>query len=135
MQRALAPLGLGLVIHDAYRPWRVTKMFWDATPPRQRDFVADPSKGSRHNRGCAVDLSLVDLSTRRPLEMTSGFDEFSFRARPDYPGGTSRQRALRDLLRAHMEAEGFTVFPDEWWHFDYRDWQRYPILNVPFRDL
>ena len=135
VQRALAPLGLGLVIHDAYRPWRVTKMFWDATPPRQRDFVADPAKGSRHNRGCAVDLSLVDLSTRRPLEMTSGFDEFSFRARPDYPGGTSRQRALRDLLRAHMEAEGFTVFPDEWWHFDYRDWQRYPILNVPFRDL
>ena len=135
VQRALVPLGLGLVIHDAYRPWRVTKMFWDATPPEQRDFVANPAKGSRHNRGCAVDLSLVDLATRRPLEMTSGFDEFSFRARPDYPGGTSRQRALRDLLRARMEAEGFTVFPDEWWHFDYRGWQSYPLLNVPLGDL
>jgi serine beta-lactamase-like protein LACTB len=127
--------GYGLLIYDAYRPWYVTKMFWDATPPKYRGFVADPAKGSRHNRGCAVDLGLYDLATGNPVEMPSGYDEFSDRAYPDYPAGTTRQRWHRDLLRSTMEAEGFTVYEAEWWHFDYKDWKQYPILNSRFEDL
>jgi D-alanyl-D-alanine dipeptidase len=135
VHRKLAADGFGLLIHDAYRPWRVTKMFWDATPASQRNFVANPATGSRHNRGCAVDLSLYDRKTGQPVEMPSGFDEFSPRAFPDYPGGTSHQRWLRGLLRTRMEAEGFSVNEDEWWHFDYRDWRRYPVLNLSFEQL
>lgn len=130
--KSLRRFGYGLLIHDAYRPWYVTKMFWEATPPAQRVFVADPAKGSRHNRGCAVDLTLYDLATGKPIEMPSGYDEFSERAYPYYPGGTSLQRWHRELLRAVMENQGFAVYEFEWWHFDYKDWQSYPIMNVTF---
>jgi D-alanyl-D-alanine dipeptidase len=133
--RNLAGHGLGLLIHDAYRPWSVTKMFWDATPPAQREFVADPARGSRHNRGAAVDLTLVELSSGEPVEMPGGYDEFSRRSYPNYPGGSSRQRWHRDLLRRTMEAEGFTVYETEWWHFDWKDWREYSIGNVPFEKL
>lgn len=119
--------GYGLLIHDAYRPWTVTKLFWEATPEDKRIFVADPSRGSRHNRGCAVDLTLYDLKTGTPVEMTGGYDEMSDRSYPDFPGGTSRQRWHRDLLRRAMERAGFQVFDYEWWHFDYRDWKEYRI--------
>ncbi len=131
----LEPLGYGLLIHDAYRPWYVTKIFWDATPPEGKIFVADPSQGSRHNRGCAVDLTLYDLATGKPIEMPGTYDEMSPRSFPDYPGGTSLERWHRDLLRRAMESEGFTVYEHEWWHFDYKDWQKYPILNIKFEDL
>jgi D-alanyl-D-alanine dipeptidase len=131
----LLPLGYGLLIHDAYRPWYVTKIFWDATPPAGKIFVADPSQGSRHNRGCAVDLTLYDLATGKPIEMPGTYDEMSPRSFPDYPGGTSLQRWHRDLLRRAMESEGFTVYEHEWWHFDYKDWHEYPILNIKFEDL
>jgi zinc D-Ala-D-Ala dipeptidase len=130
--RALRPYGYGLLIHDAYRPWWVTKVFWEATPPDKREFVADPARGSRHNRGCAVDLTLYRLADGRAVEMPGVYDEMSERSYPSYPGGTSAQRWRRDLLRAAMEAEGFAVFSSEWWHFDYRSWHEYPILNVPF---
>jgi D-alanyl-D-alanine dipeptidase len=133
--RRLAPLGLGLLIHDAYRPWSVTKMFWDATPSAQREFVADPARGSRHNRGAAVDLTLFELASGEPVAMPGGYDEFSRRSYPGYPGGTSRQRWHRDLLRRTLEAEGFTVFEVEWWHFDWKDWREYPIGNEPFERL
>jgi D-alanyl-D-alanine dipeptidase len=128
--RALAALGLGLWIFDAYRPWSVTKVFWDATPPRLREFVADPAQGSRHNRGCAVDLTLYELRTGKPVSMPSAFDEFTPRAYPRYPGGNSQQRWHRDLLRQVMETAGFTVNSSEWWHFDHADWQRYPVGNT-----
>jgi len=131
----LKPLGYGLLIHDAYRPWYVTKIFWDATPPEGKIFVADPAQGSRHNRGCAVDLTLYDLATGKPIEMPGTYDEMSPRSFPDYPGGTSLQRWHRDSLRRAMESEGFTVYAAEWWHFDYKDWKEYPILNVPFEKL
>jgi D-alanyl-D-alanine dipeptidase len=131
----LQPLSYGLLIHDGYRPWYVTKIFWDATPPADHNFVADPQKGSRHNRGCAVDLTLYDPATGKPVEMTGLYDEMSPRSFPDFPGGTSLQRWHRDLLRRAMESEGFTVNEDEWWHFDYKDWRQYPILNVPFEKL
>ena len=133
--RKLEPLGYGLLIHDAYRPWYVTKIFWDATPPEGKIFVADPAQGSRHNRGCAVDLTLYDLKTGKPVEMPGTYDEMSPRSYPNYPGGTSLQRWNRDLLRRAMESEGFTVYEYEWWHFDYKDWREYPILNIPFENL
>ena len=133
--RKLRALGYGLLIHDAYRPWYVTKVFWDATPDDKKVFVADPAKGSRHNRGCAVDLTLYDLKTKRPVEMVSTYDETTARAYPNYPGGTSLQRWYRELLRQAMEAEGFTVYNAEWWHFDFKDWQKYRIGNLTFEQL
>jgi D-alanyl-D-alanine dipeptidase len=132
VNRKLKEHGYGLLVHDAYRPWYVTKVFWDATPDDKKLFVADPSKGSRHNRGAAVDLTLYDLKTGRPVEMVSTYDEITDRAYPDYPGGTSLQRWHRELLRDAMESEGYTVYEAEWWHYDYKDWQKYPIGNVPF---
>jgi len=133
--RKLKALGYGLLVHDAYRPWYVTKVFWDATPDDKKVFVADPAKGSRHNRGCAVDLTLYDLKTKKPVEMVSTYDETTDRAYPHYPGGASLQRWHRKLLRDAMEAEGFTVYQAEWWHFDYKDWQKYRIGNVTFEQI
>jgi len=133
--RALASQGYGLLIFDGYRPWRVTKLFWDVTPESQREFVADPREGSKHNRGCAVDLSLYDLATRAEVAMPSGYDDFTEKASPDYAGGTQEQRRARDLLRTAMEKEGFAVESNEWWHFNYRDWKSYPILDVPFAEI
>jgi D-alanyl-D-alanine dipeptidase len=135
VNRKLKAWGYGLLVHDAYRPWYVTKVFWDATPADKKLFVADPSKGSRHNRGEAVDLTLYDVKTGKPAEMVSTYDETTDRAYPDYPGGTSLQRWQRDLLRAAMESEGFTVFEAEWWHFDYKDWQKYRIGNQVFDEI
>lgn len=133
--RKLHAQGFGIVVFDAYRPWFVTKMFWDGTPPAEHLFVADPSQGSRHNRGAACDISLVDLATGRELTMTGEFDELSPRSYPLYDGGTSEQRWRRDVLRAALESEGFTVYPFEWWHFDYKDWRSYGILNTEFSKL
>lgn len=133
--RALKKQGYGLLIHDAYRPWYVTKMFWEATPDDKKIFVADPKEGSKHNRGCAVDLTLYDLKTGKAVEMPSGYDEMSPRAYADYAGGTAEQRERRAILRQAMEKEGFTVYPQEWWHFDYKDWKEYPVMNVKFEEL
>ena len=133
--QALRPQGYGLLVFDGYRPWSVTKIFWDVTPPAKRDFVANPKKGSKHNRGCAVDLSLYDLATGTEVEMPSAYDDLSARASPGYTGGTPESRTRRDLLRRTMEAQGFTVEPNEWWHFNCRDWREYPILDIPFGDI
>jgi D-alanyl-D-alanine dipeptidase len=133
--RALRQRGYGLLIHDAYRPWYVTRIFWEATPPDKRDFVADPAQGSRHNRGCAVDLTLYDLKTGSAVEMPGLYDEMSGRSHADYTGGTAEQRRLRDLLRSAMEAQDFAVYPLEWWHFDYKDWKKYPIGNLTFDQI
>jgi D-alanyl-D-alanine dipeptidase len=134
-QKALAAKGYGLMIHDAYRPWFVTWMFWEATPPEDHTFVADPAKGSRHNRGCAVDLTLYDLKTGKIVEMPSRYDEASGRSYANFIGGTTRQRALRETLRAAMVAQGFAVYPEEWWHFDFKDWNRYGIGTKTFTEL
>jgi D-alanyl-D-alanine dipeptidase len=132
---ALRAQGFGLLIHDAYRPWYVTWMFWEATEAQYHNFVANPARGSKHNRGCAVDLTMYELATGLPVGMPSTYDEFSERAHPRYAGGTDRQRELREILRRAMEAEGFTVDPGEWWHFDYRDWASYPVMNVAFERI
>lgn len=131
----LVKLGYGVRVFDAYRPWYVTKIFWDATPSAKHEFVADPAQGSRHNRGCAVDLTLYDLKTGREVEMTGGYDEMSERSYPTYAGGTVEQRARRDVLRREMEKQGFSVYETEWWHFDYRDWRKYPIGNIAFEQI
>ena len=132
VHRALAASGFGLLIHDAYRPWWVTRVFWDATPADKHDFVADPAQGSRHNRGCAVDLTLFRLADGRAVEMPSLYDEMTERSSPTFSGGAAEARRLRDLLRAAMEREGFSVFASEWWHFDYAGWREYPLSNLPF---
>ena len=134
-RKILDAKGYGLLIHDAYRPWFVTWMFWEATPPESRIFVADPAKGSRHNRGCAVDLTLYDLKTGEIVEMPSRYDEMSLRSYADFIGGTSKQRELRAMLRDAMVAEGFEVYPEEWWHFDYKDWRSYGIGTATFTEL
>ena len=132
VHKKLRKKGLGLVIFDGYRPWTITKLFWDVVPEEKRKFVADPAKGSKHNRGCAVDLSIFDLKTGELVDMPSGYDEFTERASPNYSGGTAQQRANRELLRTLMEDEGFTVNPNEWWHFDYKNWQDYAIYDISF---
>jgi zinc D-Ala-D-Ala dipeptidase len=135
VERSLAAEGYGLLVYDAYRPWYVTRVFWDAMPPELHRFVADPTEGSRHNRGCAVDLTLYDLKTGRPVPMPSLYDEASERAYPTYTGGTAEQRRMRELLRRHMEAQGFSVYEFEWWHYDYQGWKSYRIENVRFEDI
>jgi D-alanyl-D-alanine dipeptidase len=132
---ALAREGYGLLIHDAYRPWYVTRLFWDATPADKHEFVADPSLGSRHNRGCAVDLTLYRLADGGVVEMPSLYDEMTERAYPTYSGGPKDATAARDLLRKYMEAEGFTVYASEWWHFDYAEWSSYRLQNARFESI
>jgi zinc D-Ala-D-Ala dipeptidase len=127
--------GYGLVVFDGYRPWSVTKIFWDATPEDRKIFVADPAKGSRHNRGSAVDLSLFDLKTGEIVKMPGEYDEMTERSHINYECATPEAKHFRELLRAAMTAEGFAVYEPEWWHYDYKDWKEYPIMNVKFSDV
>jgi D-alanyl-D-alanine dipeptidase len=137
VNRKLNQKGFALLVFDGYRPWSITKLFWETATEHERQigFVANPKRGSKHNRGCAVDLSLVVLETGKEAEMPSKYDEFSERAYPTYTGGTVESRRLRDLLREAMESEGFSVYKSEWWHFDYKDWREYEILNIPFEAI
>jgi beta-lactamase class D/D-alanyl-D-alanine dipeptidase len=134
VHKLLKKQGFGIAVFDGYRPWSITKLFWEVTPDDKRKYVANPKTGSRHNRGCAVDLTLYDLKTGRLVPMPSEFDEFTERASPDYKGGTAEETRSRDLLRRLMESEGFTVNANEWWHFDYKDWQNYAIYDISFDD-
>lgn len=127
--------GYGLLIHDGYRPWSVTKIFWDEIEKAKRKFVADPEIGSIHNRGCAVDLTLYDLKTGIPLNMPCDYDTFSKKAYPDYEDATKEQKENRDYLIKVMKEEGFSVHPNEWWHFDHKDCKAYDILDVNFEEL
>lgn len=128
--------GFGLTIYDAYRPWRVTKQLWDATPVGpKKDYVANPKRGSKHNRGCAVDLTLHDLKTGGLVEMPTEFDDFSEKAHRDYAGVSATAIANRARLQRYLEAEGFVGLSNEWWHFDYTGWEKYPVMDVPFDQL
>lgn len=127
--------GLGIVIYDGYRPWAITKLFWETVRPDQREFVADPAKGSKHNRGCAVDLGIFDLKSGKAIPMPSAYDEFTERASPNYFGGTDEERNNRDKLRQLMEANGFTVNANEWWHFDLVGWEQYAIYDIGFSEI
>jgi D-alanyl-D-alanine dipeptidase len=133
VERDLAPEGLGLKVFDGYRPYRVTEVMWE--PYKNPDFVADPAKGSRHNRGAAVDLTLIDLRSGAELEMPTPYDDFTSHARQDFnelPAGVIANRAkLRDVMVRH----GFEPLPSEWWHFDFKGWERFPLMNVGLEDL
>src|SRR5258705_977381 len=135
VNQALRKQGFGLVVFDGYRPWAVTKVFWDVTPADKKIFVADPSKGSRHNRGCSVDLSLFELKTGLQVKMPSEYDEMTERSHINYECATPEAKVLRELLRAAMTAEGFAVYEPEWWHYDYKDWKEYPIINIKFSEI
>jgi zinc D-Ala-D-Ala dipeptidase len=129
VQTRLAASGLGLVVLDAYRPLSVQRFMWSLLPDER--FVADPAKGSKHNRGTAVDVTLAELATGRRLAMPTPFDDFSAAAARGAPCANPEQCRNRDALQAAMEAEGFIGLATEWWHFDDPDWQRYGLLDVP----
>lgn len=133
VHKLLKEKGYGILVYDAYRPWRVTRELWDSASDADRanGYVADPAIGSRHNRGCAVDVGLYDLASGREVLMPSQFDDFSVRAHADWTGGPDQPRRNRDELRRVMEAEGFKILPNEWWHFNFRDCDRQPLLDIP----
>jgi D-alanyl-D-alanine dipeptidase len=122
--------GLGLKIYDAYRPYSVTVKFYELAS--DTNFVANPRKGSKHNRGCAIDLSLIDLKTGKELDMPTGFDSFSKKAAANYAGVTQQQLTNRELLKTVMQSHGFKVLPTEWWHYDFNGWPQYELLDIPF---
>jgi D-alanyl-D-alanine dipeptidase len=128
--------GFGLTIFDAYRPWRITKKLWDATPVGpKKEYVANPKRGSKHNRGCAVDLSLHDLRSGQLVEMPSGFDDFSEKAHRDFMGASETAMANRARLARYLEAEGFVGLSNEWWHFDFTGWEQFPVMDIPFNKI
>ncbi|HEV2601960.1 MAG TPA: D-alanyl-D-alanine dipeptidase [Candidatus Babeliales bacterium] len=127
VQKELAPLGLRLKIWDGYRPLSVQRIFWNIMPDAR--YVMPPEKGSRHNRGCAVDLTLVDAHGNE-LPMGSEFDDFSQRAHRDFSGLTTVEAANRILLETKMLKHGFTGVSWEWWHYDFKGWEKYPIQDV-----
>ena len=130
----LKELGYGIIIYDAYRPWFVTKMFWEGTPKNLKHFVANPENGSSHNKGCAIDIGLYDIETGESIVMISGYDEFTERAYPNYMGGSKKQRDIRDMLIQVMERNDFTVYEYEWWHFNYNGCDS-GIMNYSFEEL
>lgn len=125
--------GLGLKIYDAYRPYSVTVNFYEMAS--DTNFVADPRKGSKHNRGCAIDLSLINLKTGKELDMPTGFDSFSRKAGADYTGLPAQKTANRELLKTVMAKYGFRVISTEWWHYDFTGWAGYELLDIPIQAL
>jgi D-alanyl-D-alanine dipeptidase len=128
VQRALSARGLGLEVWDCYRPLAIQRALWALVPDER--YVADPAKGSRHNRAAAVDVTLVD-GKGRELGMGTEFDDFSPRAHRDFAELPAEARRNRALLEAAMAKEGFVGLPTEWWHFDFAGWERWPVLDVP----
>ena len=132
VQERLRAEGLGLAVFDCYRPLSIQRALWDLVPDER--YVANPAKGSRHNRAAAVDLTLVDAAGAQ-LPMPSEYDEFTPRSHRDYTGGEEAARANRERLERAMADEGFVGLPTEWWHFDAPGWERYPVLDVPLTVL
>lgn len=135
VNRALKAKGYGLLVFDGYRPWSVTKQLWDLTPAEKKVFVANPKNGSRHNRGGAVDLTLYDLSTGREADMGGVYDEMTARSYVTYDKGPKDALARRELLNGAMGDEGFFVYAFEWWHFDWKDFREYAVLDVSFASI
>lgn len=132
VQADLAQVGLGLKVFDCYRPLSVQKRMWELVPDDR--YVANPNQGSRHNRGAAVDLTLVD-SKGNELEMPSKFDDFSNHASVHYKGSSSAAQHNRQLLEKVMRKHGFTSIETEWWHFDAANWQKFEIADLPFESV
>ena len=132
VEQKLRTQGYRLIIFDGYRPLLVQKKFWNILPDER--YVADPAKGSRHNRGAAVDVSLGDLAGN-PLAMPSDYDDFSEKAHRDYAGASLEAKKNCALLEAAMSEEGFDPFPTEWWHFDAPGWERYPVSDFSLEEF
>ncbi|MDX2071765.1 MAG: M15 family metallopeptidase [Haliscomenobacter sp.] len=133
IQAELNTQGLGIKVFDGYRPYAVTCLFYAAI--RDTTFVAAPWRGSRHNRGCALDLTLINLKTGKELPMPSGYDETTERAFHDYQGGTEEERKNRAILREVMTKHGFAIYKYEWWHYDFIGFERFDITDIPFEEL
>jgi zinc D-Ala-D-Ala dipeptidase len=125
--------GLGLKVYDAYRPYSVTELFYEKI--KDTDFVASPWEGSRHNRGCAVDVSIINLKTGNELEMPTKFDDFTLKAHPDYKDISATVKSNRSLLFSVMKKYGFNQYPTEWWHFDFPGWKNYFLMDLRFEEL
>ncbi|MBW4513117.1 MAG: M15 family metallopeptidase [Scytonematopsis contorta HA4267-MV1] len=132
VQEDLAKNQLGLKVYDCYRPLSVQKLMWQVKPDNR--FVANPAQGSRHNRGAAVDLTLVD-SNGKELEMPSEFDSFTPASHRNYSGGNIQALHNRQLLENAMQKHGFIGLSTEWWHFDASGWKDFPSLDVPFNQI
>jgi D-alanyl-D-alanine dipeptidase len=132
-QQALSEKGLGICIFDAYRPYSVTLKLWEYL--RDERYVAAPWTGSRHNRGCAVDMTLVDLASGETLAMPTGYDDFSERAGHHYTDLPETVLHNRKVLVSVMRKHGFAPLPSEWWHYDFNGWENYALLNLPFAVL
>ncbi len=132
-QQEFARHGKGIKIYDAYRPYRATVKFYEIY--RDTTYVASPYKGSRHNRGCAVDLTLIDLQTRKELKMPTAYDAFTRKAWPSAPVRNEEARRNRDLLITVMHKHGFKVNASEWWHFDFTGWHNFEVLDISFEEL
>ena len=133
VQDSLKHHQLGLIVYDAYRPYAATLKFYEVYP--DTDFVADPRFGSRHNRGCAVDVTLACLLTGKEIPMPTKFDDFSERAHPLYAALPDTVIKNRALLTGIMDHFGFTQYPTEWWHFDFAGWENYDLMDLTFDDL
>jgi D-alanyl-D-alanine dipeptidase len=135
VHQSLQSQGYGLLIFDGYRPWSVTKLFWDESSEHDRQFLANPTTGSSHNRGCAVDLSMYSLSSGQAVVMPSDFDEMNEKAYTHYEGGDAEERRLRDLLQKTMLENGFTGIKNEWWHFNHGSHAKWPVMNFTFEEI
>jgi zinc D-Ala-D-Ala dipeptidase len=132
-QKEFVSLGYGLKVFDGYRPLSVQKIFWDLFP--DENYVANPAKGSRHNRGCAVDLTLISLETGEEIPMGTEFDDFTEKAHRTCKDFSAEILANRTLLESMMTKYGFIGLPTEWWHFDFSGWEAFPILDISFEEL
>lgn len=130
VQLNLAEYGYGLLVWEAYRPWSVSKLAYDALPPENKSMLPAPEVGFSHNTGRSVDVSLYSLATGEPVDMISYFDEPSIRQYASFAGGTELERYRRDLLRTQMQLAGFTASDMEWWHFYYGNIKAFAHLNV-----
>lgn len=133
IQNELKSGNLGIKVFDAYRPYSVTKKFYEIY--KDTNFVAAPWLGSRHNRGCAVDVSLVDLANGKEIAMPSDYDDFSERSHPDYQDIPDSVKQNRKILIDIMAKYNFEVHHSEWWHFDFKGWENYYLMDILFKDL
>lgn len=133
IQGALKKQGLAVKIFDAYRPYKATVKFYEVY--RDTTYVASPYRGSRHNRGCALDLTLVELKSGEELKMPTGYDSFSRAAWPGTTVADPEVRKNRQLLIEVMERHGFKVNSSEWWHFDFRGWKNFEVMDIDFEEL
>jgi zinc D-Ala-D-Ala dipeptidase len=133
VQKELAADGVGIKVFDAYRPYRITEKMWE--PIKNPDYVADPAKGSRHNRGAAVDLTLINLQTGEELPMPTQYDDFTARASHAFEDLPIDALANRAKLRSVMEKHGFAPLPSEWWHYDFGGWEKFDLMDVPLEEL